>query len=214
MTSNFLQKVIGFRALKWKDGKLIIWNVPGFLSQLYTVVYQQRLMENQFGTRNTMETFYNTGKFQARKGVEMFNKRFGFSQKIQDIEKLLEFNIGQSEFVGLGRFQWVKLDFENEIFICVGKSSFAEEYKKFFGIQKGAVDHLIRGCATASIEAVLNKKMLGIETNCVGEGKPFCQIVVRPIEKWDRKIPRIKNQWANDLPDMKKLGAQKESFFI
>jgi hypothetical protein len=211
---KLLEKVIRFRALQWKDGKLFLFNVPGVLSQVYVIAYQQRLLENQVGIKRASNILYNGGKFQARQGAKLFNKRFGYAHTFIDKKKLLYFNLEQSSLTGFGGLKWIRLDFDKNIFIMTGKSALAEEYLRFFGLQKNSVDHWIRGCAAAMIGEVVtkDKKMLCIETKCLAKGNPYCEFIIKPIENWDKKDPLVKAQLTEDLQDIKKLGAKMEPY--
>ncbi|MFH1249201.1 MAG: V4R domain-containing protein [archaeon] len=209
--SPLLQRVIRLKAIKHKDGKLTLWNIPGLLSALYVTVYQQRLME-KLHAKEAANILYNLGRFQAIQGFRMTAKHFGYAKSIESKRRLLEFNTGQSEIVGTGKYKWIKMDFEKNLFLVVGKSTLAEEYKRFFGIQKMPVDHFMRGQGAGYIEELTGKKMLCVETKCIAMGHEYCEFVIKQFGEWDKKDRLVKEQIFTQLPDMKNLGAKMEPY--
>lgn len=180
MTSEILQKILMFNALKFKDGRLSVGGIPGMLSPLSTIIYLQTILEEEYG-KKAEKIIYAIGKFQGSEGVKLINQKFGYAQKITDKKRMLDFSTGQSEATGLGKFQWVVVDFEKEFFIARGKSSIGLEYRKMHGIQKRPIDHFIRGQGAAMIENILNKNVRCVETRCVAMGHPYCEFIVKPI---------------------------------
>jgi len=182
MASAILKKILMFRALKFKEGNLILWGIPGMLSPLSTIIQLQRVLEKKLG-KGASKLMYYLGKFQGLEGAKLSNEKFGYAKKITDKRKLLEFSTGQSEVTGLGIFKWVVVDFNKGFFVARGKSSIGLEYKKIYGIQRSPVDHFIRGQGAAMVEGIINREVFCIETKCVSMGHPYCEFIVRPIEK-------------------------------
>ena len=209
-----LQRVMKFKAIKHKDGKFLLWDIPCFISELYTFIYLQRLIEDGMGSRKASSIIYSMGFLQAGKGLKMVVDRFGYAKTIQDKKKLMDFNLGQSEMVGIGSLECVRADFEKEVFIFRGRSPIGEEYRKFFGTQRAPVDHFLRGCLGSMVEWVTKKRCLCIETQCVAMGKRYCEFVVKPVPGWDRKDPLYSNQSVEKVKDMKELGAKIEPYII
>jgi len=205
---KILQKILRFNAIKFKEGKLLVVNVPGLLSPLYVNIYLQRLLENDIGEKKAMNLLYNIGKFQGIQGLKITNNYFGYAKTIKNKRELLIFSGDQSEVTGLGKFKWVLTDFNKNIFIVRGKCSIGEEYKRFFGIQKNAVDHFTRGQAAAMVEGTINQQVLAVETKCIATGNPYCEFVVKPIKIWDKKDVMACKQLVGELSSFKKLGAQ------
>lgn len=209
--SPILQRVARFKAMEHKDGKFFIWNVPGLISQLYSVVYLQRNLEKECGLDKTMNALYSMGFFQAENGVKIINEKFGYAKTISDKKKLIEFNSGQAEMVGSGKMKLVRVDFQNNLFIIKMKSNIALEYKKFFGLQKNSVDHFVRGALSGLISPIIEKETLCIETKCVAMGNPFCEFVSKPLDDWDKNDPLFKSQKVEKIKNMKDLGSKIES---
>ena len=77
------------------------------------------------------------------------------------------------------------------------------------------MDHFLRGGLTGFVECVVNEKMFAVETSCVACGKPYCEIVVKPIKDWDKKSKLFKEQEITLIVDnVKKLAAKREPYFI
>jgi predicted hydrocarbon binding protein len=204
-TPGILEKIIRFHAFQWKDGKIILWNVPGYLSPLFVVVYQQKLMEKKCGHKASADFFYNVGKFQGIQTFRVIAKSYGYGNLIKDKKKLLDFQTGQSALVGVGKYKWVRFDLTNKIFVVRGRSSFADEYSAIFGIQKVPVCHLVRGLSAGFIEELIGEKCLAIETSCCAMAKPVCEFVVRPLKNWDKKDSVVRSQWVEKIYDLKNL---------
>ncbi len=207
-----LQRVMKFKAMQHKDGKFLLWGIPSIISEMYTFVYLQRLLENELGNKKAASILYSMGYLQAENGIRMVSDRFGYAKTIKDKRKLMEFNTGQCEMVGMGSVKCIMTDFKNEIFIIRGESTVAHEYKRFFGIQKNQVDHILRGAIGALVDLLINKKCLCVETKCLATGKQYCEFLVKPLDKWDNKDPLFKSQQIERVKNMKELGAKIEPY--
>ncbi len=209
--SPIMQKVARLKALQHKDGKFLIWGNPAFIDPVYIQIYYHKLMENNtsFETANTMR--YYTAKFQAMIGMDIINKRFGYAQTMLDKKRLLEFNMGQTEVLGLGKSTLFKSDFEKDAFIIrVMVSPFAEEYKRFFGTQKDPVDYWFMGAWAGTIESLIGKKTLCLENSCIAMGAKFCEFTIKPVEMWDEKDTIFKKNkfLLKEQPSLKDMGAE------
>jgi predicted hydrocarbon binding protein len=208
-----LQKVAKFKAMQHKDGKFLIWGVPCFISELYVFIYLYKLLEDKYGYKEASSILYSMGYLQAQQGILMVNKRFGYAKTIQDKSKLLDFNMGQSEMVGAGKFEWLRKDFTQNTFIVKASSSFADEYKRFFSGQKNPVDHYARGELAALVTSVVEKECICVETRCMALGNSYCEFLIKPIESWKKDyIELLKNQEISKLKTMKELGAKIEPY--
>ena len=64
-----------------------------------------------------MEVMYSMGKFQSHQGFKMIAERFGYAKSLPDKLKLLEFNLGQSDMIGLVKASVVRADFKKKHFM-------------------------------------------------------------------------------------------------
>lgn len=209
-----LTKLLKFKALEHKDGRFMIWKIPAIISQTYSLVYLQRLIEKRTSSKEMITLMHNMGRLQAQQGYRIISERFGYAKTIQDKINLLKFNLGQTEIVGLGRSEVIRADFVKMHFIFKAESVFAKEYIRFFGMQKSAVDHFLRGASVAYIEELTGKKMVCIETSCVAKGDKYCEFVVKPATGWDKKDKIYKEQEVKGYQDLKSLGAKIEPYLI
>lgn len=200
--SALLEKVIRFKSIQHKDGKLLLWGIPGTLSPLYTSTFFLGLINSQLGKEQTAELFFNLGYYQGKETFKIISQKFGFAKTFNDQKKLLEFNTQQAPVVGNGIYKWVRMDFESKHFIVVGNSPFAEEYKKMFGISNSPIDYFMAGQITGYAESVVGDKLMCVETKCIANGKQNCEFVVKPIneikKEYNIKIPKILFEQTND----------------
>jgi hypothetical protein len=202
-----VQRVMRFKAIKHEDGKFLIFGNPAFIDPIYVQVYYHKLVEKKCGDEANRIRYY-TAKLQAMIGTKIINERFGYAKTIPDKEKLTEFNQGQPEIMGLGQFQRVRMDFKNNLFIYSGRSPYAEEYKRFFGPQKGPVDYWLMGMWAGAFEAITNKKMLCIEKRCVAAGSKTCEFVIKPVKDWEKSELKKYEFLLKEAESMEELGGK------
>jgi predicted hydrocarbon binding protein len=196
---KILQKVLGFRAIKYEDGGLSIWGIPMTFNILSIEVLMQKLMSDGCNPSKIMEILYNLGRAQAYHATKTLCERYGYSKTISDMKKLLEFDTGQMDLIGRGRFEWTRMDFENCTFHVRGKVPFAVQYRKIYGMQKKPVDHFMRGIGAGAVEYLTKRKVLCIEMQCLACGKEECLFVIKPVEAWDKKDPLVKSQSVKNI---------------
>jgi len=209
-----LQKTLATKTLEFKEGKLYLWATPCFIDPIQLQTYYHRLNEHSCGYKKANRIRYYTGKLQAMTGMKIVNQRFGYAKTISDKKRLLLFNAGQTELLGLGKFQWQKIDFKNELFMCNTISPFAEEYKRFYGMQKNPVDYWIMGTWAGTIESLTGKKMLGLEGSCIAKGDRYCQFIIRPVDKWNKSDNIFKKLkfLLKEEPGIKELGGSMKFY--
>ncbi|MBD3313940.1 hypothetical protein GF345_05855 [Candidatus Woesearchaeota archaeon] len=196
---SIVQKVLRFKSIQIKDGKFLLWNTPGNVFPLFSTVYLNRIMEKNLGIKEAMTFFYEQGRYQAKNVYKIITQNFGYAKTITDKKKLLQFNTGQGELAGWGKWEWKVIDFKNNLFILSGYSTYAEEYRKIFGIQKHQVDHFGRGSCAGFIEEVIGIKVFCVETSCMATGKKKCEFMIKPVEEWNDKDSNYKAQRTKDI---------------
>jgi len=213
---TIMQRVMRFKALKNEEGTLTLFGKPCLIMPIDTILYTMKLMENELGVDKTKWIWYHVGKFQAIAGFKMINERFGYAKTLSEKKKLLDFNTGQTQILGLGAYTYRRMDFENNYFIGEGKSPFADEYKKIFGIQKEPVDYFLNGACAGAVETTIEKEVVSIETKCAAQGKNVCQFVMRPANKWEKSDPWVKKNLIlfQEAPTMRELGAKLKQFVV
>lgn len=213
MASKILERIMRFKALKWKDGKVLLWGMPSLLIAVYINTYIQKSLERNYGKKEMMSFLYDLGRFQSGWAFKLMSKRFGYAKTLADKIKLIKLHLDWGPFVGLGIYKWVKIDFKNKIFIVHGKSTMAEGYKKFFGIQKEPIDHYMRGQMNVFMEEVLKEKMFTVETKCIATRDSFCEFVIKPVDSWDKKDRLVKSQMVKDFKPVTEMETKTYLYF-
>ncbi len=181
-----IQKVQGLRALQYKDSNLLLWDTPCILIPVQMEAYKNLICDTALdGKYKTLH--YLTAKLQAKTGVKIINERFGYAETLLDKRKLLEFNMGQFELLGHGKVDILKADFENLDFLFKTNSTYAQEYKSMFGIQKKPVDITMAGMSAGCLEQITGKQLFCLETRCVAKGDTVCEFIIKPLNKWNKK---------------------------
>jgi predicted hydrocarbon binding protein len=211
---QLLERVLRFRAIQHKEGRVTLWGIPATINQSYSNVYLQKLIEKKYGAKECTNIFYSLGVFQGRAAFKMISDRFGYAKTFQDKKKLLKFELGQGIVTGHGIFNWIRMDFNKNVFISKGISPHAEEYKRFFGIQKNPVDHFLRGVGSAYIEEVIGKGTFCVESKCIARGDKYCEFMIKSLESWDRSDSKFKSQFVEKPLGMKELGSKIDSYII
>ena len=189
---KLIRKTQLFKQLKYEDGEVRLYGTPCFISPTIGVLAKDKIIEEIAGIKKQQEANYFAEKIQARIGVEITGEKFGYAKTFKNKKDLLMFSGQQFELLGYGRAEWVRIDFENEIFIVRMKSPYAELYRKNIGLSKYRVDYWNAGGWAGCIEYVIGKKAGCIETSCIAQGKPYCEFVIRPLSRFDKKDPRVK----------------------
>ncbi|HLC98682.1 MAG TPA: 4-vinyl reductase [Candidatus Nanoarchaeia archaeon] len=212
---SIMQKVMRFKALKYEEGgTLTIWGNPCSLIPLYIQIYFHKLAAKSTSDDELKWMLYHTAKFQTSIGFRIINERFGYAKTMQEKKQLLEFNTGQTEILGLGTWKFVRMDFDNNIFIVEGHSPYAVEFKRFFGMQKEPIDYFFCGSCAAAVETIIGKPMLAIESKCIAKGDKQCSFIIKPVNKWDKDDPLIRKNkiLLKKAPAMEELGAKMKPY--
>ncbi len=207
-TKNFLANVIKYKQIKYKDGKIIGWGTPCTMFPTFSLLYLYEYLKKELNEKKVAEIFYSLGKFQGETAFKLIMKRFGFKKKIPNKKQFISFYASQAPAAGQGTWKMIVINFKKNIFIAVSKSPFAEEYKKYFGIQTNPVDHFMRGQCTALFEMMLKQKMFAVEKKCLAKGNIRCEIVTKPLEDWDKKDKLFNSQFVKETPSIQELDAK------
>lgn len=181
-----------FKAMKYDEGSIKLWGHACLLNPVIGVLVKNRLMEQLGDSKSMKQINYFAEKFQAFMGVKITGEQFGFAKTYKNKKDLLEFSGGQFELLGYGKVKWVRRDFKNEVFIVRMQSPYAAIYKETLGFSKWPVDYWNAGGWAGCLEYILGKKVACIETACIAQGKGYCEFVIQPIDKWDKKTPLAK----------------------
>ena len=207
---KILQKVFGFKAFTPKDGKMLLWGNPMSIIPNYVLLYLVKLIQTKMDKSELNKCIFYMAELQAEAGMKIINERFGYAESIKDKNELLNFNLGQLEVLGLGSFKMEKVDFTKPFFYVKGKSAFAEEHKRFFGIGKENVDYVVMGLLHKASEMITKQKLIITEENCIAKGAIDCDFCIRNLETIDKNDPKFADSLSllEKVPDMKELGAK------
>lgn len=188
-----VQKTLASKAINHKEGNVFLWDTPCFIDPIQIQLYEHKLIEKSCGVQEANRIRYFTAKLQSMTGMKIMNERFGYAETLHEMKQLILFNCGQTELLGIGKYDWKILDFKKELFICTSiKSPWAEDYKRFYGLQKDIVDYWMMGAWAGTFEAHLKKPCVSFETECLAKGDKKCSFITRPIDKLDKKDPLLK----------------------
>lgn len=179
-------------ALKHENGMVLLWGFPCLISPVIGVLVHNRIAEQLNGPESLRKMNYFAEKFQANMGVRITGEKFGFAKTYQNKKDLLMFSSSQSELLGYGKQEWVKTDFDNGFFILKMDSSYAKVYKETMGLSKSPVCHWNAGAWSGVLDYILGKPTACIENSCIAQGKPSCEFIIKPVDKWDKKDPLVK----------------------
>jgi len=196
---SFTDKLIAMKVLKFNEGELSIFGIPGFIFMANTVGILNHNMEKRFG-KDGIDLIYLLGKHQAYMGSSAFLGKYGYRKDLNSFNMVIK----QSEMIGQGKSEILKFDQKNKILILKNLNSpVAKTIRGLYGIQKKPVCDFYRGATTGCFQAMFDEKndFLGIETKCIAKGDPHCVIEVREITSWGKDNHLVKEQSPKESPE-------------
>lgn len=200
---SLMQRIMATRALKLKDGRLRIWGIPAAIYSFFTISYLTRLLEKGY---SGPDVFYWAGYHQSKAATHTMVKRFGYKKKI------IEAVAAHSTMLGLGTIDPVVVDLKKRLFVFRRRSELALEYLKEYGRKGKPLCHFYRGQCAGTLDGLFNDgKFLVIEKKCIAKGDKICEIIAKPIDKWDLTDPSVREQIPKKLPAPEDLGYKRSS---
>jgi len=181
------------------NGEFLIWDMPTILYPLNSILLIN-LMKEKHPEITMGELNYQIGKMQSHRGNKVLTQRYGF--KVD--EKFMKDTFGKSELLGMGIFEFLDFDIDTKTFTVINPyNPYAHQYLKVFGIQKESVCHYLRGLCAGSFQAFFeDEEMLCVELSCIAKGDKTCVFRIKPVSKWDKENPVVKEQMIkNKLPN-------------
>jgi len=211
--SEILQKSQLFKSLRHENGKFLMWEAPCTIDPILFQIYYQKLIEKHCSKEEANRIRYYVAKAQASYGSEVMDKKYGFTKSLKTKKEILDFDSGQTELVGIGKFDLTRADFEKNVFISRTKSPYAEVYKMFFGLQKDCVDFWLMGIWAGGIEPIVKEKLACFETMCTAKGNQYCEFIIKPLKSWSRSDFLVKkySYLLREEPSLKEIGSQFSS---
>lgn len=208
----FMAKIKATNQLEYKDNNLYLMGTPAYLFSLNVLVLMQNALKEKYG-KDGLSIMYDFLAVQTKLAALMMKNRFGFSA-----EQGLKMQIGQVQMIGAGKAEFTRMDFEKNHFIIKTKSTFAEEYKKTFGVQKEPIDWFLKGAYTSLVSEYIGREdLVCIETSCITQGKEYCEFVIKPKSEFNLDDPEINNQiptsrlQINDIINKEAMGMPKRT---
>ena len=144
-----------------------MWDAPCTIDPILFEIYYQKLIEKHCTKEQANRIRYYVAKSQAGWGSDLMDQKYGYTKTLKAKKEILDFDRGQTELVGIGKFELVRADFEKNEFISRTKSPYAEVYRAFFGMQTECVDFWLMGIWAGGIEPIVNEKLACFEVSCV-----------------------------------------------
>jgi len=202
--TNFIShRVLMSNAIKFRDGKLFIWDIPGAIFSNYAFAYQFGIL-NHMNNKQGIDAIYWMSFYQAYGASIVIKKKFGIQQKV------LENVVGQGEMLGHGKVFIKRADFEKAEIIIEVKSSIAEEFLTVFGVSKKAICHHIRGLIAGTVSYLTGKDIICIEKECIAKGNKICVFIAKPKKDFDSMDEVIKFQTPETFPAPDTLGDKRK----
>lgn len=173
----------GTKGFSFDNGKLFLMDVPAMVFPTQTLALNQFLTMSALGRKKALSLAYIIGEIQSYMGASQITKRFGFKSS----KSTVEYVYMQSEMVGTGRVEWIKLDTDNHEYIAkVTDCCWSKEYAKIFGKQSKTMCFLMSGLMSGALEAIFNKRFITIEKQCLAKGDKYCIFETKLEENADK----------------------------
>ena len=211
--SEILIKSQLLKSLRHDNGKFLMWDTTCTIDPILFQIYYQKLIERHLSKEEANIIRYYVAKAQAGWGSEVMDKKYGYTKSLKAKKEILDFDRGQTELVGIGKFDLVRADFAKNEFISRTKSPYAEVYKIFFGLQKECVDFWLMGIWAGGIEPIVHEKLACFETTCIAKGDTYCELHIKPIKSWKPNDELVKrySYLLKEEPSLKDVGSQFSS---
>ncbi|VVB74635.1 V4R domain protein [uncultured archaeon] len=168
------------KLLNISDGNIKVWNIPMNIIPTFVLRDHQKSLIEDLGYRKTFERIYKSTK----SGSAEYNKNFIASQGFTDKRKIIDWQSKIVSLSGWGTIEVAKIDFENDEYIAHFKEN---PFAKYYGKAKYPIDFFICGFIAGGFSASIGKELECFETQCVAQGKPYCEFIVGPKKVIDKK---------------------------
>lgn len=191
---NLIKRMLAQNQIMFCDGEFDIWGMPMMVFPMNSIILLDVFMNDRI-KEDYQNILYFLGKEQARTGGNIMYEKFGYKRNRKSAEAGNE----QGEIVGMGHQEYVKFDLENKHFLVrIQNPPFGRQYLKLFGKQSEPVCHFLRGLVTGANEAVAQCDLVGIERQCVAQGRLQCVFEVKPAKEWDLTDSTVKCQFPDE----------------
>jgi hypothetical protein len=189
--SSGVQRILGQKHISWKDGEFFLWNIPGMILPMHTILDITHSLQQKYGQDANM-LLYQVGERQTVLAIDYMKTKFGFKRDTDVINSVLQ----QSTLLGYGNFRLLNLDVEKGLAVFKNLNNpFAKAYLSNYGLAKEPIDYYFSGTKAGIIEAIAGEALAAFETKCIAKGDPYCLFEVRKPEdvpeEYRHQIPRV-----------------------
>lgn len=215
MTSNMMNRVTAnpTQHLQFNQGTLKIIGVYTRVWPIFSLVFLEKLFEENFGKKNVDDLLYLIGETQSYNASLWTVQKVGIPREGNEL-KIFKETAGHTELVGVGVTDIIRFDFKNKLIVVTIKNNiFCKQFKEFFGIQKEAVDHYVRGLMGGLGKFVFNEEVIVAQNECPSMGKSKSIYKIFPckgaVEKYGKEIERFIPNPSLKTDTLKKLDVKR-----
>lgn len=182
---RMIEKIKAHDMMKFENGKLDIMGILGFAIPLNTLIFQHKTLVDTFDEKKVDDIYYFSGRNQGRMAAKLMDAKFGFKSP----ELIIENSIGQIPLIGDGIIEKIRIDVKNNSFVFRNNvTPYAKHFSKLYGLSEKPLNAFTIGLLAGIMEYAVKKDLVGLETQCVSSGKPYCIFEIKPLDKWDDKM--------------------------
>lgn len=175
---DLFKKLLMSRQLTFENGQI---RVTGEISIMIhgpaLIMLTDNIIEKM--GKEGVKSIYAASKEGGMSLAKAYKSKFHLAES-----KLANLLMDLASMGGWGRFEFIKLDFKENIMICTVKESpFARLSKQ----KKKKVCHMIRGLLAGGASIGFGKDVECIETKCLADGSNFCEFIVKPKKEFKEK---------------------------
>lgn len=160
-----------------KDGALLSADLKAIMIPMTTEVVKQKLLLDTSCDNKSHDILYYTGFFQGVAAVRLLNK-YGFKEP----KKVFDVILQQSSLGGHGNVELQQFSPSKRHVMVKLNSIFAKQTRAVFGVSKVPVDHFVRGNIAGVLTELFGCDMVGVEKQCIVQGKDYCILSFVPLE--------------------------------
>jgi len=168
------------KLLNISDGNISVWNIPMNIIPTFVLRDLQKDLIKELGYRKAFEKIYSSTK----SGSAEYNKNFISSQGFTDKRKIIDWQSKIVSLSGWGTIEIAKIDFEKDEYIAHFKEN---PFTKKYGKTTYPIDFFICGFIAGGFTASIGKELECYESECLAQGKPYCEFIVGPKKVIDKK---------------------------
>ncbi|MFC1768218.1 hypothetical protein ACFLZX_00510 [Nanoarchaeota archaeon] len=173
---EFFLHLLAYGGVSIEKGVLYVWNDPAYFIPTTSITRLFHDIKMKLG-KSGEELLYWIGELNGSNGDKLLMNRYGFSEN--DFQKFMEG--GSMDGWGEIKKQKDRVSNLNQFYLEVDNSTYAEHYKKIYGISKNCQDFYLSGLIGGA-KVLVKKPLFCIETNCICKGDKSCTFELKRIK--------------------------------